>query len=150
MTRPIGDVVLALEKSNANAGGGYIEHDREHFVIGTNGLVKSLDDLRRVVVGVAGGSAANGSGIPITIGSIGDAQFGPKLRRGATTHDGKGEIVAGVAMMLMGENARSVTSAVKAKLADLAPTLPPGTRIEPYYDVPAPLRAWLVFMEREL
>ena len=47
----VAQVVDALEKSNANAGGGYIEHNREHFVIGTDGLVKSLDDLQRVVIG---------------------------------------------------------------------------------------------------
>jgi cobalt-zinc-cadmium resistance protein CzcA len=124
----IGDVVAALEKANANAGGGYIEHNREHFVIGTNGLVRSLEDLQRVVV------SATPQGMPITIGAIGDVQFGPRMRTGASTHDGKGEIVAGVAMMLMGENSRTVTEAVKAKLAELVPTLPPGTRIVPYYD----------------
>ncbi len=124
----ISQVAGALEKSNANAGGGYIEHNREHFVIGTNGLVKNLEDLRNVVIG------ATPQGVPITIATVGDVQFGPRLRRGAASKDGEGEVVIGVAMMLMGENSRTVTDAVKKKLEAIQPSLPPGTRIEPFYD----------------
>ncbi len=122
------EVIEALKNSNANAGGGYIEHAREHFVIGTDGLIKSLDDLRHVVVG------ATSEGVAITLATVADIQFGPRLRRGAATKDGRGEVVIGVAMMLMGENSRSVTAAVKDKLARLQPTLPEGVRIEPFYD----------------
>lgn len=124
----IAEVVQAIEKSNANAGGGYIEHNREHFVIGTNGLVRSLDDLKNVVIG------ATPQGIPITIATVGEVQFGPRLRRGAATKDGKGEVAVGLALMLMGENSRTVTEAVKVKLAALQSSLPEGTRIEPFYD----------------
>jgi heavy metal efflux system protein len=124
----LAEIARALDKSNANAGGGYIEHDREHFVIGTDGLIKSLDDLRRVVVG------ATSQGTPITLSTVADVQFGPRLRRGAASIDGRGETVVGVALMLLGENARTVTDAVKAKLAEIEPTLPEGTRIVPFYD----------------
>ncbi len=124
----VGDVSAALEKSNANAGGGYIEHNQEHFVIGSEGLVTNREDLERVVVG------ATPQGVPITIGALGEVRFGGKLRRGAATQDGEGEVVVGVAMMLMGENSRTVTQAIKDRLAELEPTLPPGTRIEPFYD----------------
>jgi len=124
----VAEVVDALHKSNANAGGGYIEHAREHFVIGTNGLVTNLDDLKRVVIG------ATREGTPITVATVADVQFGPRLRRGAASKDGKGEVVVGVALMLMGENSRTVTDAVKAKLAAIQPSLPAGTRIEAFYD----------------
>jgi cobalt-zinc-cadmium resistance protein CzcA len=124
----VAEVVAALEKSNANAGGGYIEHAREHFVIGTTGLVKDLEDLRRVVIG------ATPQGVPVTIATVGDVGFGPRLRRGAASKDGKGEVVVGVALMLIGENSRSVTEDVKKRLSELLPSLPPGTRIEPFYD----------------
>lgn len=124
----IAQVAEAVQKSNANAGGGYIEHAREHFVIGSDGLVKNLDDLRRVVLG------ATPQGVPITVASVADVQFGPRLRRGAASLDGKGEVVVGVAMMLMGENARVVTERVKERLRELQPSLPPGTVIEAYYD----------------
>lgn len=124
----VAQVVEALERSNANAGGGYIEHAREHFVVGTHGLVRSLDDLQSVVIG------ATAQGVPITIATVGDVQFGPRLRRGAASKDGKGEVVVGVALMLLGENSRDVTQAVKDKLAALQPSLPAGTRVEAFYD----------------
>lgn len=124
----VADVVDALGKSNANAGGGYIEHNREHFVIGSVGLVKDLEDLKRVVIG------ATPQGVPVTIATVGDVVFGTRLRHGAVSKNGKGEVVVGVALMLMGENARAVTEAVKDKLASIQPSLPPGTKIEPFYD----------------
>ncbi|MBE2251923.1 MAG: efflux RND transporter permease subunit [Myxococcus sp.] len=124
----IAQVVDALNKANANAGGGYIEHNREYFVIGTDGLVKDLDDLNRVVIG------ATPQGVPITIATVGEVKFGPRMRRGAASRNGEGEVVVGVALMLMGENSRTVTEAVKAKLDAIAPSLPPGTTIEPFYD----------------
>lgn len=124
----VAQVIEALEKSNRNAGGGYIQHNREQFVIGTDGLVKDLDDLRGIVIG------ATPQGIPITISTVSDIQFGPRLRRGAATKDGEGEVVIGLAMMLLGENSRTVTEAVKAKLSAIQPSLPPGTTIEPFYD----------------
>jgi cobalt-zinc-cadmium resistance protein CzcA len=124
----VAQVITALENSNRNAGGGYIQHNREQFVIGTDGLVKNLDDLRRVVIG------ATPQGVPITISTVGDVQFGPRLRRGAATKNGQGEVVVGMAMMLLGENSRTVTDAVKAKLAAVEPSLPEGTTIEPFYD----------------
>ncbi|HEX2571105.1 MAG TPA: CusA/CzcA family heavy metal efflux RND transporter [Polyangia bacterium] len=122
------EVVRALERTNANAGGGYIERHREQLVIGSLGQVKSLEDLRTVVVG------ATREGVPITIANVGEVRFGPKIRRGAATMDGQGEVVVGVALMLLGENSRTVTEAVKAKIAALQPTLPRGMRIEPFYD----------------
>lgn len=124
----VAQVIDALEKSNRNAGGGYIEHNREQFVIGTNGLVTNLDDLSRVVIG------STPQGVPITVSTVGEVRFGPRLRRGAATLDGQGEAVVGVAMMLLGENSRTVTDAVKQKLAALTPSLPKGTTIEPFYD----------------
>ena len=124
----IGDVVRALERSNGNAGGGYIERNREQLLIGSVGQVKSLDDVRTVVLG------ATSDGVPITIANIGDVRFGPKLRRGAASMNGEGEVAVGVALMLLGENSRTVTEAVKQRLAALAPTLPEGMHIEPFYD----------------
>lgn len=122
------EVAAALEASNANAGGGYVEHHREQIVLGTDGLVRSLEDLKSVVVGSTAG------GVPITIENVGEVCFGPRLRRGAASMDNRGEVVVGVALMLLGENARVVTEAVKVKLAELGPSLPKGMAIEPFYD----------------
>jgi cobalt-zinc-cadmium resistance protein CzcA len=122
------EVVRALERTNANAGGGYIEHNREQIVIGSSGLVTSLEDLRSVVVG------ATAQGTPITVANVGDIRFGARLRRGAATMDDQGEVVVGVALMLMGENARTVTGNIKTKIEELRPTLPKGIEIQPFYD----------------
>ncbi len=124
----VAEVAEALQRANANAGGGYIERNQEQIVIGANGLVRSREDLERVVLG------ATPQGVPITIAEVGEVQFGPRLRRAAATKNGEGEVVVGVALMLIGENSRTVTQAVKAKLAELAPSLPPGVRVVPYYD----------------
>ena len=124
----VGEVAEALRQSNANAGGGYIERNQEQVVIGSDGLVRSREDLERVVLG------ATPQGVPITVASVGEVRFGPKLRRGAATQGGKGEVVVGVALMLMGENSRTVTQGIKDKLRSLEPTLPAGVRIEAFYD----------------
>ncbi len=124
----LGEVVAAVERSNANAGGGYVEHAGEQIVIGTQGLVGSLEDLERVVLG------ATPQGAPITVGMIGEARFGARLRHGAVSMDGEGEVVVGVVMMLIGQNARTVTAAVEARIAELYDSLPAGTVIEPFYD----------------
>jgi heavy metal efflux system protein len=125
----IADVVTAIEESNGNAGGGYLEHGREQVVVGSLGLIQSIDDLRTVVVGTSG------DGVPVTIGRVASrVELGSALRRGAASIDGQGEVTVGVVMMLMGANARTVTEAVKAKMAEIAPSLPRGTRIEPFYD----------------
>jgi cobalt-zinc-cadmium resistance protein CzcA len=122
------EVADALARSNHNAGGGYFEHNREQYVIGAIGLVRDLSDLRSVVVG------ATPQGVPITVGQLGDVRLGPSLRRGAASMDARGEVAVGVALMLLGESARTVTAAVKQKLSSLSSTLPPGVTVEPFYD----------------
>jgi len=124
----IADVAAALEKSNANAGGGYIEHNKEQYLISTSGLVKSKEDLKTVVI------SATTEGVPITLDNIADVQLGARLRRGAASMDGKGEVVVGVALLLKGENSRTVTEAIKSKIQKISKNLPSGMTIEPFYD----------------
>jgi cobalt-zinc-cadmium resistance protein CzcA len=122
------EVFEALARNNANAGGGYIERNRVAILIRSEGLIGSLDDLRGIVVNGGSGAA------PVTVGSLGTVSTAPRLRRGAATMDGEGEVVLGVALMLMGENSRTVTERVKARLDELRKTLPQGVSVEPYYD----------------
>ena len=125
----VSDVVSAIEQANGNAGGGYLEHGSEQLVVGSVGLIRSVEDLRTVVVGTSG------DGVPITIGRVASrVELGSALRRGAASIDGQGEVTVGVVMMLMGANSRTVTEAVKAKIAELSPSLPHGIRIEAFYD----------------
>ncbi len=126
----VNQVAEAIGANNANAGGGYIEHAREHVVIGLEGLVRGPKDLDGIVVR----RAPNDDGPPITVGSVAEVRTGHALRAGAASEGGKGEVVVGVVLMQTGENALAVTERVKNKLAELAPTLPNGTRIEPFYD----------------
>ncbi|HUN60272.1 MAG TPA: efflux RND transporter permease subunit, partial [Candidatus Binataceae bacterium] len=121
------DVFHALENNNQSAGGGYIIHNGEQQVIRGSGLITSLADVRNIVVG-------SRDGVPIYVGNLGNVAFAPMLRQGAVTHDGKGETVVGVVMLLIGQNSRTVVDRVKAKLAEIEPSLPPGVSVVPYYD----------------
>lgn len=140
----VSEVVEAIEQSNGNAGGGYIERHREQYVIGTRGQMQSLADLQTAVIG------ATAEGVPITVAQIAEVRFGPKLRRGAASMNGQGEVVVGVALMLMGENSRTVTEAVKAKIQQITPSLPPGMRIEPFYDRAQLVKRTIGTVERNL
>lgn len=125
---PLEKLIAALEKNNANAGGAYLERIEEQSLVRGEALISSLADIEKIVVGVSP------SGTPILVRNLGDVRFAPMVRQGFATQDGEGEIVVGVAMMLIGENSRVVADRVKAKLSDIQRTLPPGVRIEPLYD----------------
>jgi cobalt-zinc-cadmium resistance protein CzcA len=125
---PLRRVIEALSKNNANSGGAYIEHSEQQSLIRGEGLIGSLSDIENIVVG------NSPSGTPIYIRNIGTVRFAPMVRNGFATEDGHGEIVLGVAMMLVGENSRAVAIRVKDSLAEIQKTLPPGVRIIPLYD----------------
>ena len=121
------DVLAALEENNAVAGGGYIAQAGEAFLIRANGLIEGMDDVRRIVV-------ASREHTPITIGHLADVRLGSMPRLGAASADGEGEAVIGMVLMLKDENAREVARKVAAEVAQIEPSLPPGVRIEPFYD----------------
>ena len=124
----VGDVLEALERNNRNVGGGYIAHQGEQILVRGEGLVENLDQLARVVLG------HDERGTPIYVGDVGRVEFAPMLRQGAVTRDGRGEVVVGIVMMLMGENSRVVVERVKDKIAQIEKTLPEGVTIDTYYD----------------
>ena len=72
--------------------------------------------------------------MPIRVGDVADVEIGHEIRRGAVTADGQGEVVLGLGFMLMGENSHDVTWAMKDKLDEIEPTLPPNVQVEPVYD----------------
>lgn len=120
------DVVNALEKNNANVGAGYIERNGEQYLIRSPGQVTDIPALERIIV-------AHRDGVPITIRDVADVAFGKELRTGAATRDGE-ETVLGTAVMLIGDNSRTVSSAVAAKLTEVNGTLPEGVIAAPVYD----------------
>ena len=124
----LSDVFEALERNNQNAGGGYVVHEGEQRLIRGEGIIETLDDLRDVVV------TTKEDGIPIRIVDVADVRLAPMIRQGAVTRDGRGEVVTGIVMMLMGENSREVSRAVHERIEAISPTLPPGVTIETFYD----------------
>jgi cobalt-zinc-cadmium resistance protein CzcA len=121
-------VINALQRNNSNAGGAYLERAEQQSVIRGEGLISTLSDIENIVIGVSP------TGTPVLIRNIAQVQFAPMVRQGFATQDGKGEIVVGVAMMLIGENSRVVADRVKAKLAEIQKSLPRGVRVTPLYD----------------
>ena len=125
---PINQVFEALEKNNAIAGGGYIEHNGEAYVIRGEGLVERPEELSRIIVGMGSG------GTPITIAQLGQVKIDAMPRIGAATRNGEGEAVIAMTLMLRGGNGRVVAERVKQEIERMKPSLPPGIIIEPFYD----------------
>ncbi len=122
------DVYDALEQNNALAGGGYIVHEREQFLIRGEAMAKGVTDLGETLVTHAPG------GIPIFIKDVATVQEGANLRIGAATRMGEGETVIGMVQMLAGGNAQLLLKKIQARVEDIQATLPDGVVIEPYYD----------------
>jgi cobalt-zinc-cadmium resistance protein CzcA len=140
----LGDVFEAVEHGSGNAGGGYIERNREQYVIRGEGMVRSLDDIRKMVV------KTDARGVPVTVGQIANVREGSMLRIGAATRDGEGETVIGMAQMLAGENALSVATRVRDAISKLEVALPKGVRIVTYYDRAALVRRVIRTVETNL
>lgn len=121
------EVFEALAANNANAGGGYIEHKGEHYLIRGVGLVENIEDIKEIVV------ANTKHGVPIHVHDVAEVGLGKELRTGTATDKGE-ETVLGTAMMLMGENSRTVSIRVDEKLKDIQKTLPAGVTIQTVYD----------------
>jgi cobalt-zinc-cadmium resistance protein CzcA len=123
----IPDVYTALEKNNENTGGSYIEQQSNAYFIRGLGQVENLDDIGKIVV-------KNTTGFPILIRDVATVQFGSATRYGAVTRNGEGEVVAGVTLMLKGENFSQVIKNVKERMVQVQKSLPEGVVIEPFID----------------
>jgi cobalt-zinc-cadmium resistance protein CzcA len=121
-------VVEALEKNNSARGGAYIERNSEQEVIRGEGLVENLTDIENIVV------AATADNVPIYVKSLGDVRFAPRVRQGAVTRDGRGEVVTGVVLMLIGENSRAVSQRIHDEIQKIQKSLPPGVTIDSFYN----------------
>ncbi len=119
-------VVRALEKNNDNRGAGYIERNGQQFLVRSPGQLQTISDIEHVVV-------KNDDGVPVRIADIAEVAIGKELRTGAATRDGV-ETVLGTAMMLMGQNSRTVARNLAARLEQIQPSLPDGVRVEAVYD----------------
>ena len=117
----------AIAGNNASFSGGFIEHHSERYTVRGTGLVAGTADLERVVI-----TATNG--VPVVVSDVAEVAAAPMPRYGAVTADGKGEVLAGMVIMLKGENGKRVADLVKGRLDDIAGTLPAGVTLTPFYD----------------
>ena len=116
-----------MEKNNLIAGGGYIEHGGEAYIIRGEGMIQNPEEIGQIIV-----EARNGT--PITVNHIGEIKVGSVPRIGFATMNGEGEAVVGLTLMLAGENGKVVAERVKEEIKKILPSLPPGVTIEPFYD----------------
>jgi cobalt-zinc-cadmium resistance protein CzcA len=123
----IREVTDALERSNGNAGGGVLVSGWEQTYLRGVGLLRDIPDIERVVLKAQDGA-------PVYVRDIADVVIGAEPRQGAVTRDGKGETVAGMVIMLKGENSKEVVTRVKEVIARAQGALPPGARIAVFYD----------------
>jgi cobalt-zinc-cadmium resistance protein CzcA len=124
----LGRVLDALARNNANVGGGYIERGAEQYTIRGEGQLRTLDDIASVVV------ATDPEGTPVLIRNLATVRVGATLPQGVVTQDGRGEVVTGIVMMLVGQNSRTVVQSVHAKVAEIRRNLPAGVQITDVYD----------------
>ncbi len=140
---PLSTVIGRIRASTNEVGGGVLELSGAEYMVRGLGYIHSLKDLADVPVAVKNGT-------PVLVKDLGTVNFGPAPRRGVADWQGEGETVGGIVVMRYGENALKVIRAVKAKLAAIAPSLPPGITIRSAYDRSGLIEASVHTLERDL
>ncbi|MBZ0091254.1 MAG: CusA/CzcA family heavy metal efflux RND transporter [Sulfuricellaceae bacterium] len=123
----MGMLQQALEMNNRNDGAGRLQEGEEALLVRAEGNIRTIEDVRAVVV-------VSRNGAPVRIGDIAQVRIGHLTRYGAVTRNGEGEAVEGLVLGLRGANAQQVVNGVRAKLKELAPTLPKGVEVKVFYD----------------
>ena len=123
----VSEIFDALQRNNANTGGSYIEQNSNQYYIRGIGVVKSLEDVGNITVKTVNGT-------PIKVSDVAKVQLGHATRFGAVTRNGEGEVVAGIAIMLKGENFQEIIKNVKERISQIQKSLPEGVVIEPFID----------------
>ncbi|MEI6984737.1 MAG: efflux RND transporter permease subunit [Rhodospirillaceae bacterium] len=126
-TLSLDKVTAAIRNSNMDVGGRVVEMAETEYVVRGRGYLRGIDDLERVVLKLERGT-------PVLLRDVARIELGPDERRGLTELNGEGEVVSGIALQRFGQNALEVIRNVKAKLAELAPSLPEGVEIKSVYD----------------
>ncbi|WP_243368655.1 efflux RND transporter permease subunit [Fundidesulfovibrio soli] len=125
---PLQKVLEAVRLSNNDVEGRVVEMSGTEYMVRGRGYVKSLADLENVSVGT------DNRGTPVFLKDVARVSLGPEMRRGLADLDGRGEVAGGIVVVRFGENVLSVIDRVKAKIAEVAPSLPPGVKFEVTYD----------------
>ncbi len=117
----------ALEKASSSVGAGYVERDGENVLVRGKGQLVNEDDIANIVVHADANQR-------VLVRQLAEVKVGSALRYGVTTRDAEGEVVTGTVMMLLGANSREVTQNVKARVAEIQKSLPPGVVVDTIYD----------------
>jgi Cu(I)/Ag(I) efflux system membrane protein CusA/SilA len=121
-------VIEAIRNANRAAGGSAIERGGAEYMIRVGGYLQTLEEFRDIPLSVSGG------GTPVTVGDVARVQLAPDFRRGIAELNGQGEVVGGVIVVRQGADTLAVINAVKARLAELRASLPPGVEVVTVYD----------------
>ena len=125
---PVTRVMNAIQSANNDVGAMTMELSEREYMVRGLGYLKSISDIENVVVG------ATAAGTPIRVAELGRVSVGPAIRRGVADLDGRGDAVGGIVVMRFGQNALTTINNVKAKLAQVQKSLPPGVVVRPVYD----------------
>ncbi|MEL0108395.1 MAG: CusA/CzcA family heavy metal efflux RND transporter, partial [Rhodospirillaceae bacterium] len=127
----LADLRDAIQANNKNAGGWYIEGAQEQLVVRGEGLIRGgndgITDIENIVL-------KSVDGTPVYVRDVADVKYGPEIRQGAVTMDGKGEVVMGIVLKLKGANTKKVIDGVRNKINSIQKSLPEGVKIIPVYD----------------
>jgi cobalt-zinc-cadmium resistance protein CzcA len=123
----INEIKEKVEANNGNAGAQFLVKNAEEYIIRSVGLAEKISDLERVVLKVKDGT-------PVYLNQVAEVVIGGEIRRGLATMNGKGEVVVGMVLKLIGTNTSTVIADVKAKLEEINRVLPEGVKVVPYYD----------------
>jgi len=140
----ISDVAMAVKRSNGEVGGRSIELSEKEFILRVKGYIESLDDLRKVAVGVGD------KGVPILLSEIANVELGPDMRRGIAELNGEGETVGGIVVVRYGANARQVILDVKKRLDEAMKGLPSDVKYTIAYDRSALIHRAVKTLEEKL
>ena len=124
---PLRDVVQSVADNNANAGGSFIVKGWEQSYVRSVGLIRKMQDIEEIVLRARDGT-------PVLLKDVAKVAVGPQTRQGVMTRDGKGEAVAGMVIMLKGENSKQVVDRVKEQITEIQAALPKDVRIDTFYD----------------
>jgi Cu(I)/Ag(I) efflux system membrane protein CusA/SilA len=124
---PLSRVSEVIASSNRDVGGRVIEMAETEYMLRGRGYLRGTSDIEQLVLRAEGGA-------PVRIGDVARVELVPDERRGLADLDGEGDVVGGIAVARYGENALSVISGLKDKIAELSRGLPEGVRIQAVYD----------------